>query len=155
MTYKPEFFGDAELHGQRQFCDRTILVALDDFRRKWGRPVLISPVDGAVARFGAPRSKSQHSVDYWGNTCAVDAFPIGMDSVEQRQRAFRIAREIGFGGIGLYPDAVLGKRTGMIHLDTRWIRPDMERHLDKPATWSAWRKKLGRGWSYRGIGEAL
>lgn len=155
MSYKPKYFGDAELHGQRQFCTDAILQSLDRFREAWGAPVLVSPVSGAVARFNAPRSKSQHSVDFWGDCNAVDLFPVGLDPNRDDlwERVEFAAYEAGISGIGLYPQARLGRHRGMVHIDRRDIRPGEDNTRTNPAMWTAWRKTVGRGWRYAGMSE--
>lgn len=155
MTYIPKHFGDAELHGQRQFCTDEILRCIDSFRERWGKPILVSPVAGAVARFNAPRSKSQHSVDYWGDCNAVDLFPVDLDPNNHAHwmKVVKGARLANASGIGLYPQARLGKHRGMVHLDCRHIRTSVNNTPFNPATWSAWRKTMGRGWAYKAMSE--
>ncbi len=108
-----------------------------------------------MARFGQPGSTSQHSVDHWGDTAAIDLFPDGMVTATDRQRALRCAKLAGASGIGLYPQARMGRRTGMLHLDVRHVRPGAINTPENPALWSGWRKRFGSGWHYRDISEAL
>lgn len=145
MSYKPKHYGDAELHGQRQFCTDSILKTADNLRDIRGSAILVSPVDGAVGRFGAPSSRSQHSVDYWGFCNALDLFCTGLDPNDPQQwkELYRQCREAGATGIGFYPEAQLGRHRGMVHIDCR----------EGFGQWSAWRKNIGRGWKYLGIDQ--
>jgi len=155
MTYKPKFYSDAELHGQRPFCTDTILQINDQFRKFWGAACLVSPVPGAVARFGAPKSKSQHSVDFWGDCNATDLFPTGLNpnDLDQWFRVLECARRAGASGVGLYPQARAGRHQGMVHLDGRHIRSGEDNTPESPAKWVAFRKRIGSGWSYKGVSE--
>lgn len=105
-----------------------VLTKLDAFREKWGAPVRISPHPDALGRHGGENSHSQHNVDMWGMVNAVDVFPEGMNSKAERQRAYKIAREVGFTGIGLYTDT---KPHDMLHVD---VRSDVKE--GSPATWA-------------------
>ena len=115
---------------------KDLLLKLDEFRHRWGAPVVVSPAAGGIGRHGG--GDSQHNVDKWGEVRAVDVFPKGMDSAADMQRAYLIAREIGFTGIGLYTDT---KPSNMMHLDVR-----AGTHV---ATWS---RVAGK---YLGIGEVI
>lgn len=122
-------------------------MVADKFREYWGAPVIVSPVPGAVGRFGAPRSRSQHSVDYWGETRALDLFPTTLNrrSVKDWNTLLEILVKAGADGIGFYPQARAGRLRGMVHIDTR----------GETARWSGWRKKVGKGWVYKSISEVI
>lgn len=91
-----------------------LLVKLDLFRELWGAPVMISPAQGGIGRHDD--SNSQHNVNKWGEVRAIDVMPQGMDTAQDRQRAVRLAEQVGFTGIGIYPH--WQPRPG-IHLDVR------------------------------------
>ena len=137
MKPKLRYFTPAEFGVAYPLINSDLLVKLDEFRHRWGRPVRVSPVAGAIVRH-AGDSSSQHNVDRWGETRAIDVFPAGMDSLDERQRAYQIAREVGFTGIGIYTDT---KPSNLLHVD---VRPG-----DRVATW-------GRvDFKYVGISEVV
>lgn len=108
-----------------------LLVKLDEFRERWGAPVSISAATGALGREiqdEEPNSATQHNVLRWGEVRAADVIPKGMDTGADRQRAYRIARDIGFTGIGVYPDWKPGPG---LHLDVR-----SSRQADNPSLWT-------------------
>ncbi|WP_444884863.1 hypothetical protein [Microbulbifer sp. PSTR4-B] len=122
-----------------------LLQRLDRFRTEWGGRVIVSKAEGGIGR--EDDSNSQHNVTRWGEVLAIDVFPQVQDvqgnwhylnSPEQLERAYQVARSVGFTGIGLYTDTQPGH---MVHLD---VRPG-----DHIATWS---RIAGE---YRGISEAL
>ena len=115
LTYfAPEEFGD-----WWPFMSVELLEKLDEFRRRWGSPVVISSAVGALGRhYGG---ESQHNVDKWGEVRAIDVFPMKSDggyleTEADRRRAFELAESVGFSGIGLYTDTMPGN---MMHLDVR------------------------------------
>lgn len=108
-----------------------LLLKVDEFRERWGDEVAISKAAGAIGRDDDPDDQSQHNPIRWGEVRAVDVIPKGMDTSADRQRAFRIAKDIGFTGIGIYPD---WKPSGGLHLDVR-----RSREVGNPNTWSAFK----------------
>lgn len=122
-----------------------LLLKLDEFRHRWGAPVMISPVDGALGRHAGDSSQSQHNVDLFGEVRAADVFPrVGSGFIQtegERRRAYRIAVEVGFTGIGVYTDTTPGN---MLHLDVR-----TDRQPGNPALWS---RVSGQ---FKGIGEVV
>ena len=105
-----------------------LLTRLDDFRDRLGFPVSISTAPGAIGRHTGNPS-SQHHVTR-GKIAAVDVmphWPLGGTKGELRQ-AYNLAVELGFTGVGLYPD--WSPRPGL-HLDVR-----DDRQAGNPATWS-------------------
>lgn len=99
---------------------RDLLFKLDEFRHRWGAPVIISPAEGSLGRHQGHAGESQHNVDAWGQVRAVDVFPKVsgryITKAAERRRAYEIAREVGFTGIGLYTDTTPGN---MLHVDVR------------------------------------
>lgn len=130
------YFNAAEFGGHADKLAPGLLDRLDAFRAAWGAPVLISSHPEAVARKGGD-SLSQHNIDRWGHTRAVDCHPEGMDTAEDRARALALAKKVGFTGVGLYLDTA----RPMLHLD---IRPG-----SRVATWARIEGE------YMGIWEAL
>lgn len=118
------YFKPSEFGAFYPLINSKLLILLDEFRHRWGRPVTVSPVSGAIVRHGG-ESNSQHNVDRWGETRAIDVFPEGMNSIEERQRAYQIAKDVGFTGIGLYTDTV---PSNLLHVD---VRPQ-----DRVSTWA-------------------
>jgi len=116
-----------------------LLEKLDLFRERWGAPVSVSPVEGGIGRHDD--SHSQHNVNLWGEVRAVDVFPQGMNSAESRARAFQIAVDVGFTGVGLYTDT---QPSNLLHIDVR-----KDRSEGQPATWS---RVDGQ---YKGITEVI
>jgi len=101
-----------------------LLTRLDTFRARLGAPVEISPAEGAVGRRLGRADSSQHNIDRWGEVRAIDVMPVGVPL----ERAYQVAREVGFTGIGLYPD--WSPRPGL-HLDVR-----EDRTASAPALWA-------------------
>jgi hypothetical protein len=129
--------------------DDDLLKKLDAFRERWGYPVEVSKADGSLGRHGG-ESHSQHNVDRFGKVKAVDFFPKVpdgrggyryMQTVAERDRAYRIARQVGFTGIGVYTDTQPGD---MMHGDVR--EPKASGYV---ATWSR------IGGEYFGVDEVL
>lgn len=123
---KLNYFSASEFGVWYPLMNRDLLLKLDDFRERWGRPVSISGNKHALGRHDD--SESQHNVTRWGEVRAVDVFPDGMNTAAERERAFEIAKEVGFTGIGLYTDTSAGN---MLHVDVR--EPKSQGHV---ATWS-------------------
>ena len=132
------YFNESEFFGFYPLLNNSLLTKLDEFRHRWGRPVQVSPAPGAIVRFNGEGDESQHNVDAWGESRAIDVFPDGMETAADRKRAFQIAKDVGFTGIGIYTDT---KPSNMMHLDVR-----SGSHV---ATWSR------VAYQYRGISEVL
>jgi uncharacterized protein YcbK (DUF882 family) len=88
-----------------------LLTKLDEFRHRLGVPVIISPAAGSLGRNDG-LSTSQHNIDLWGEVRAVDVMFTGVNL----ETAYQIAKDIGFTGIGAYPD---WQPTQGMHLDVR------------------------------------
>lgn len=111
----PSFFKDSEFHGYEDQLAPGLRDKLNRFRLMWGAPVLVSGDPESVGRERGD-SLSQHNVEKWGETRAIDVFPQGLKTQADALRAIAIAEDVGFTGIGLYPD----KNSGvMLHLDVR------------------------------------
>jgi hypothetical protein len=122
--FEPSEFGEWS-----RKMDRSLLLKLDDFRQRWGAPVHISPVDGALGR--KTYSSSMHSYARLGRVCAADVFPQGM-TPELFPTAYTLAKQAGFGGIGIYTDTKFqGRDWPMLHVDVRAVPRG-----DPPASWS-------------------
>ena len=128
--------------------DDELLVKLDDLRARWGYPIHVSPVGGAVGR--ADASDSQHNIIHnLGHVRAVDVFPEGASgagmNLQEASAFIELVSEVGFSGYGIYLDTVYqGQPWIMAHLDVR-----ADRSADNPATWS---RIAGQ---YRPLFEAL
>lgn len=125
-----------------------LLLLLDEFRERLGYPVTISPAPGGIGRpvinsDGSinpeeAESGTQHNWLKWGEVRAVDVFPQppGGATPAERQRWLKIAQEIGFTGIGIYPD---WQPAPGIHLDVR-----ADREPGRPALWAGIKGPDGR-----------
>ncbi|WNZ54164.1 hypothetical protein QT397_14810 [Microbulbifer sp. MKSA007] len=142
---KLNHFSEGEFGVWYPLMSADLLLKLDRYREAWGGRVVISKADGGIGR--KDETHSQHNVLRWGEVRAVDVFPQIQDvhgnwqylsTTEELERAYQVARDTGFTGIGLYTDTEPGY---MVHLDNR---PG-----DDIATWS---RIAGE---YRGISEAL
>lgn len=130
------FFEPSEFQGWWDQLNPELLDKLNRFRELWGMPVVVSSDPHAVGRHNGRGDVSQHNVDQWGEVRAVDVFPTvetrngraWVKTIAQRERAFRLATEAGFTGIGIYTDTAPGN---MLHLDVRQDRAEGD-----PATWS-------------------
>jgi len=147
------YFKPHEFRGWWDSMGPDLLVLLDRFRASLsvltndpgGVPIIISPHPRAIGRHDGPDGTSQHNVDKWGEVRAVDVMP--MLGRRHRRNAVGIAIDVGFTGVGVYPD--WEPRWGL-HLDTR--------HADL-ATWSGikiWdREKQKVVQAYRGLEAGL
>lgn len=105
-------FDKQEFRGWFDLMHPELLEKLDELRERLGRPISISPAEGAIGRHLGSGSKSYHNVDFHKGVMAVDVMPATNDV----RKCFRLAKAIGFGGIGIYPG--WKPRWGM-HLDVR------------------------------------
>jgi len=133
VTWKPKYYLESEFRGWYYDIDIALLYLIDKFREEWGAPVLISPASGSIGRRVSDPTKpgwtSQHNIVNHGKVKAIDLMPTGMDTPADRERAYEIARQVGFTGIGIYPD--WRPRAG-IHVDIR-----ADKLPGDPAKWSA------------------
>lgn len=127
---KLKYFARSEFGIWWPLMSNELLKKLDAFREKWGDVVEVSKAEGAIGREGD--NNSQHNPTLWGEVRAVDVFPKRngqyISSAADRNRAYAIAREVGFTGIGIYTDTMPGN---MLHLDVR-----KDRDNANPAMWS-------------------
>lgn len=121
---KLTYFKASEFGPWWPLMNRDLLLKLDAFRERWGAPVQISPAEGGTGR--EDDSNSQHNALKWGEVRAVDIMPHGMDTPAMRQLAVTIAEEVGYTGIGVYPD---WKPHPGIHVDVR--EPEIPGHVAK------------------------
>lgn len=128
------YFKPDEFRGWWDQMDPALLVLLDRLRARLapltpdagGVPISISPHPRAIGRHDGPDGDSQHNIDRWGEVRAIDVMPhIGR---QYRRNVVGIAIDVGFTGVGVYPD--WEPRWGL-HLDTR-----QDRKPGDPATWS-------------------
>lgn len=129
-----KYFKQSEFREWWDQMSPELLAKLDAFREAWGAPVVISTAQGSLGRNLGNASESQHNVDAWGEVRAVDVFPqvpagAGgyryISTRTDRERAYEVAKAVGFTGIGLYTDTAPGN---MVHLDVRTS--------SRVATWS-------------------
>ena len=121
-------FSRDEFRGWFDRCDPRLLILLDSLRHQWGQPIRISPADGAIGR-EMRDSISQHNIDKWGSVRAVDVYPEGVTNEHQAREFIDLAEQVGFTGIGVYPDWAGGIG---FHLDVR-----VDAQPGKPAKWGA------------------
>ncbi len=110
-----------------------LLRKLDAFREAWGDTVDISPASGSIGRM---TGSTQHNVVMWLEVRGIDVIPKGMDTAAERARAYQIAVEVGFTGIGVYPDWL---PSGGLHLDVR-----KDREAGDPAKWAGLKDEDGK-----------
>lgn len=145
MQPKLKYFTAGQFGLWYPLMNPQLLAKLDAFREAWGAPVEISSAAGSLGRHGG-EAGSQHNVDRWGMVNAVDTFPKVktasgyryIETVEERNRAFKVAQQVGFTGIGIYTDTSPGN---LVHLDVR-----------QAAAVATWSRVAGE---YRGIYEVL
>lgn len=140
-----KYFKPSEFGLWYPLMSNELLQKLDDFRTAWGAPVIVSAAHGAIGREDSGDS-SQHNVTKWGEVRAIDVFPLlpngkYISSESDRTRAYQVAKQVGFTGIGLYTDTTPGN---MLHVDVR-----KDKAPGNPATWS---RVAGK---YLGIGEVV
>lgn len=125
-------FSDPEFNGWADRLAPEQEFALSLLRARWGRPIHVSPVEGAVGRNLGPNAGSWHNIDNHGEVYATDLFPEGLRDASDVLRFKRLATECGFTGIGFYsrwswPSKGL---VGGFHVDTRTDTMPLE-----PALW--------------------
>jgi len=121
---KLDHFTASEFGVWYPLMNADLLTKLDLFRKLWGAPVVISSAEGGIGRHDGEDGTSQHNVDRLGEVRAIDVFPKVqtasgyryIETGEELKRAYQIALEVGFEGIGVYTDTQPGH---MLHVDTR------------------------------------
>lgn len=131
-----DYFEDWEFRGWGGRMAAELTVKLDLFRHRWGAPVDVSPVPGAIGREAGPWATTGHNVGYWGEVMAIDVMPRGIKTRADAERAVRLARECGFRDIGFYPH---WRPSPGLHLGTRPTN-----RMDSPATWGGYRDERGK-----------
>ncbi len=147
-TVKLYYFKPAEFHrGVDWFdlMDTRLLVLLDSLRHQWRQPIYISQHDDALGRRQGD-SYSQHNIERWGEVRAADIIPRGIRNDDDANRFVYLATDVGFTGIGVYPDWNQGVG---LHLDTR-----IDAKPGSPAVWGAVNNEMGQQ-RYVTITEAL
>ena len=109
--FKPEEF-------QGFYHDLSVVLCekIDLTRERWGKPIHVSKAPGAVGRHLGIYDTSQHNIDRWHEVRALDVMPEGLESAYEVGQFFELAKEIGFTGIGFYPN---WKPLPGFHLDVR------------------------------------
>jgi hypothetical protein len=97
--------------------ERRLLVMLDTLRSLRGQRIVISNGDGVLGRY---TGKSYHCLPYWGQVMASDVVAGGVFTRNDAEKFYYQAKQLGFGGIGLYPQWNQG--IGW-HLDTGSCEP--------------------------------
>lgn len=115
--FRPSEFITPDGQSMLDFIHPDIIKAADEFRRRLGVPVMISPAAGAMARFSGSKTSQHYAVGR--RSTALDVMPAAGTSLRAAYRAAESVRLIG--GIGVYPD--WRPRPGL-HLDTRPRKPD-------------------------------
>lgn len=127
---KLRYFMEEEFRGWFEQINPVLLKLLDIYRMHLHKRIIISPVEGAIGR--SDDSNSQHNIRRWGKVNAIDIMPINENrtslSMPQLKQAFILAKNLGFTGIGVYPD---WKPYAGLHLDVR-----EDRVIGDPATWA-------------------
>ena len=108
------------------------LVMLDVLRHRLGTSIEISAHPKALGRMLGEESESAHNIDFWGEVKASDCFVKGVYFRAQALNVVKLATEVGFTGIGVYPHWTnnAGKTQPGFHFDTR-----PNRSMGSPATW--------------------
>ena len=101
---KLNWFNDKEFGNSLPHLPQELLVRLDALRGAWGKPIRISPAKGTLARFDGKDGTSQHNVDKWGECRAADLMPAGIFTTADVMRFVKLAQDVGFRGIGIYPN---------------------------------------------------
>ena len=134
----PIHFKRSEFRGWYNKMSPELVARLNLFRERLGYPVYISPAFGAVGRMGG-NSTTRHNYERYKEVQAIDVMP----SKHEPERWIRIAEEVGFKGIGYYPD---------------W-EPDAGLHLDDRggalATWGAVRDTPNSRQRYTSLSYAV
>jgi len=115
---------DAFSEDPDKHADPNLIYEIDNYRSMLGKPVYVSPVPGALARFEGSTQSQHYAVGR--KSTAIDGIPTG-----DIKHAWLLAVSSGiFGGVGLYPHTRFkNKPWPMLHLDIRrsttttiWVR---------------------------------
>ena len=107
-----------------------LLTMLDVLRYRLGSPISISKAKGSIGR--QDDTDSGHNVSKWDEVLAVDCFVSGVCGREQVWAVVEEATNLGFTGVGIYPEWSnnKGEKQCGFHFD---VRPT--RKMGNPATW--------------------
>lgn len=114
----PDFSLDNFPEDPDEYAEPQLLYNLQTQRNIFGKPIIPSPVGGALARTAADQIKSQHYADPKKKikSKAVDVFPEG-DPLKNLILA--LSSQL-WGGLGVYFDTEYGGKTWvMFHFDIR------------------------------------
>ena len=98
-----QHFTESEFGEWYPHMSARLLIMLDILRHMSGSAIQISPVEGALGR-RLGDSQSAHNIDYWGYVLAADFFISGVYLRPQVVGIVELMTEIGFTGIGVYPE---------------------------------------------------
>lgn len=144
---KLRYFKASEFGPYWPLMSIELISKVDEFRHALGYPVLISPAPGAIGRpiiggddVESGAEKSYHNYMLHGEVMAIDLMPAppGGATATERARWVEVARQVGFRGIGLYPD---WKPRPGIHVDVRKISALSGGRV---ATWAGVRNSQGK-----------
>ena len=108
-----KYFSSDEFQSQFRDVNPILLGKLDAYRAIVGK-LIVSPVEGAVARYSGGTSQHDAHTHGWSN--AIDVFPRNDAKPES---LLEHARRI-FTGVGFYPEWRLkGRKRVGLHLDVR------------------------------------
>jgi hypothetical protein len=108
------------------FMDPSLMYKVDILRHLWGHEFDISPHPGALGR----ESGTWHDWKKHGQVKAIDIMPRNIRHERDLRNMVSLAKEILFGGIGVYPHwQIKGKMRPGLHLDSRPHTPG------NPAMW--------------------
>lgn len=107
LALSMQHFKLSEFRGEHLFLSVGLMLKIDEFRERLGEPVMISPAPGSLMRWDA-KNETQHKYGRAGD--------VMLPKTTDFARAYRIAKEVGFKGIGFYPH---WKPFPGFHLDTR------------------------------------
>jgi len=120
-------FDKSEFGESWAVMSRDLLEKLDEWRGLLGFPVIISPAQGALARYLSKSKTSQHNVDRWGECRAADVMSKHFETVDDMRRGYDLAVKVGFTGIGA---SMIWRPHAGFHLDVR-----KSRDPGSPAKW--------------------
>lgn len=104
MVIELENFNPGEFRYWWARMSPHLTIRLDILRYRLGRPIHISANPMAIGRNNGPIGMSDHNVDKWGEVRGVDVFVEGVTTKDQAMRVVRVANELGFTAIGVYPE---------------------------------------------------
>ena len=104
-----------DFYGSESKLNPIVINRLYKFQELWGAPVVVSKHPEAIYR--RDNSNSQHNINKYTKSNAVDVFPSGLNK-QRAKEAYNKAVQAGFKGIGIYSDT----SDYMMHLDVRNTR---------------------------------